>query len=118
MASEYVLELKEITKIFPGVKALDKVSFQLKAGEIHALMGENGAGKSTLMKVLTGIYTKDSGTITYEGKDIEFHNTREAQDAGIVIFANRILVSYISHTVWMRSRSSQTALQLCVMVLM
>ena len=115
---EVILTMKDIDKSFPGVHALDHVNFEVKRGEVHALMGENGAGKSTLMKVLTGIYTKDSGTITYEGKDIEFHNTREAQDAGIVIFANRILVSYISHTVWMRSRLSQTALQLCVMVLM
>ena len=115
---EVILTMKDIDKSFPGVHALDHVNFEVKRGEVHAMMGENGAGKSTLMKVLTGIYTKDSGTITYEGKDIEFHNTREAQDAGIVIFANRILVSYISHTVWMRSRPSQTALQLCVMVLM
>ena len=61
MASEYVLELKEITKIFPGVKALDKVSFQLKAGEIHALMGANGAGKSTFIKVITGVHKADGG---------------------------------------------------------
>ncbi len=64
---------------------LDHVNFEVKRGEVLALMGENGAGKSTLMKVLTGIYTKDSGTITYEGKEVEFQNTREAQDAGIVI---------------------------------
>lgn len=82
---EVILTMKDIDKSFPGVHALDHVSFEVKRGEVHALMGENGAGKSTLMKVLTGIYTKDSGTITYEGKDIEFHNTREAQDAGIVI---------------------------------
>ena len=106
---EVILTMKDIDKSFPDVHALDHVNFEVKRGEVHAMMGENGAGKSTLMKVLTGIYTKDSGTITYEGKDIEFHNTREAQDAGIVIFANRILVSYISHTVWMRSRSLQTA---------
>ena len=60
-------------------------NFEVKRGEVHALMGENGAGKSTLMKVLTGIYQKDSGTITYKGKETEFHNTREAQDAGVVI---------------------------------
>ena len=82
---EVILEMKEIDKSFPGVHALDHVSLEVKKGEVHALMGENGAGKSTLMKVLTGIYTKDSGTITYEGKEVEFHNTREAQDAGIVI---------------------------------
>ena len=82
---ETILEMKEIDKSFPGVHALNQVNFELKRGEVHALMGENGAGKSTLMKVLTGIYTKDSGTITFEGKEVEFHNTREAQDAGIVI---------------------------------
>ena len=80
-----ILTMKDIDKSFPGVHALDHVSFEVKKGEVHALMGENGAGKSTLMKVLTGIYTKDSGTITYEGKEVEFHNTRDAQDAGIVI---------------------------------
>lgn len=82
---EVILTMKDIDKSFPGVHALDHVSFEVKRGEVHALMGENGAGKSTLMKVLTGIYTKDSGSITYEGKEIEFHNTREAQDAGVVI---------------------------------
>ncbi len=80
-----ILVMEDIDKTFPGVHALDHVHFDVKKGEVHALMGENGAGKSTLMKVLTGIYTKDSGSITYEGKEVEFHNTREAQDAGIVI---------------------------------
>jgi ribose transport system ATP-binding protein len=82
---EVILTMNEIDKSFPGVHALDHVNFEVKKGEVHALMGENGAGKSTLMKVLTGIYKKDSGTITYEGKEVEFHNTREAQDAGVVI---------------------------------
>ena len=77
--------MKDIDKSFPGVHALDHVNFEVRKGEVHALMGENGAGKSTLMKVLTGIYTKDSGSIIFEGKEVEFHNTREAQDAGIVI---------------------------------
>ena len=82
---EVILTMKGIDKSFPGVHALDHVDLELRRGEVHALMGENGAGKSTLMKVLTGIYTKDSGTITYEGKEVEFHNTHEAQEAGIVI---------------------------------
>ena len=82
---EVILTMKNIDKSFPGVHALDHVDFELKRGEVHALMGENGAGKSTLMKVLTGIYTKDSGTITYEGREVEFHNTHDAQAAGIVI---------------------------------
>ena len=82
---EVILTMKDIDKSFPGVHALDHVNFEVKRGEVHALMGENGAGKSTLMKVLTGIYQKDSGSITYKGKEVEFHNTREAQDAGVVI---------------------------------
>ncbi len=82
---DIILTMKDIDKSFPGVHALDHVNFEVKKGEVHALMGENGAGKSTLMKVLTGIYTKDSGSIVYEGKEVEFHNTRDAQDAGIVI---------------------------------
>lgn len=82
---DVILTMKEIDKSFPGVHALDHVNFEVRKGEVHALMGENGAGKSTLMKVLTGIYKKDSGSIIYEGKEIEFHNTREAQDAGVVI---------------------------------
>ena len=82
---EVILTMKGIDKSFPGVHALDHVDLEVRKGEVLALMGENGAGKSTLMKVLTGIYKKDSGTITYEGKEVEFSNTREAQDAGIVI---------------------------------
>ena len=82
---EVILTMKGIDKAFPGVHALDHVDFEVRKGEVHALMGENGAGKSTLMKVLTGIYSKDEGTITFEGKEVEFHNPREAQQAGIVI---------------------------------
>ncbi|MBQ6375280.1 MAG: sugar ABC transporter ATP-binding protein [Clostridia bacterium] len=82
---EVILTMKGIDKSFPGVHALDHVDFEVRSGEVHALMGENGAGKSTLMKVLTGIYTRDAGTITYEGREVEFHNPREAQQAGIVI---------------------------------
>jgi rhamnose transport system ATP-binding protein len=62
------LELRGITKLFPGVKALDGVNFQLRAGEIHALMGENGAGKSTLIKTITGVHQPDSGEIFLDGK--------------------------------------------------
>ncbi len=82
---EIILTMKGIDKSFPGVHALDHVDFEVKKGEVHALMGENGAGKSTLMKVLTGIYKKDAGSITYEGREVEFSNPKEAQDAGIVI---------------------------------
>ncbi len=82
---EVILTMEGIDKSFPGVKALNQVFFEVRKGEVHALMGENGAGKSTLMKVLTGIYTRDAGTITYEGKEVTYHNPREAQAAGIVI---------------------------------
>jgi ribose transport system ATP-binding protein len=74
-----------ISKSFPGVKALKNVSFDLYAGEVHALMGENGAGKSTLMKVLTGIYERDEGEIICFGEPVHFRNTREAQEKGICI---------------------------------
>lgn len=82
---EIILTMKEIDKSFVGVHALKSVQLELRKGEVHALMGENGAGKSTLMKILTGIYSKDSGTITYEGKEVEFKNPKEAQEAGVVI---------------------------------
>ena len=82
---EVILTMNGIDKSFPGVHALDHVNLEVRKGEVHALMGENGAGKSTLMKVLTGIYSKDEGTITYEGKEVEFSNPRDAQAAGIVI---------------------------------
>ena len=78
-----ILDIKGITKHFPGVKALTNVDFTLKGGEIHALMGENGAGKSTLIKVLTGVYRKDSGMITYQGEPFECHSPLQAQEAGI-----------------------------------
>ncbi len=82
---EVILTMEGIDKSFPGVHALDHVKLEVKKGEVHALMGENGAGKSTLMKVLTGIYSKDEGTIIYEGKEVEFTNPREAQKEGIII---------------------------------
>lgn len=80
---DYVLELKGITKIFPGVKALDNVHFQLKAGEIHALMGENGAGKSTFIKVITGVHKADGGEMFLHGKKVTFKGPKDAQAAGI-----------------------------------
>ncbi len=82
---QIILTMKDINKSFIGVHALKDACLELKQGEVHALMGENGAGKSTLMKVLTGIYSKDSGIITYKNKEVEFLSTKEAQEAGIVI---------------------------------
>ena len=75
----------DITKTFPGVKALDNVSLEVKRGTVHALMGENGAGKSTLMKCLFGIYSKDSGSIYLEGKEIDFKSSREALENGVAM---------------------------------
>ena len=75
----------DIEKQFPGVKALDHARLQLRPGSIHALMGENGAGKSTLMKVLTGIYPSDGGTIEFFGKQVQIHGPRDAQALGICI---------------------------------
>ncbi len=81
--SEYILQMKEMRKEFPGVVALDDVKLDLRPGTVHALMGENGAGKSTLMKTLFGIYKRDKGTILYQGKEVEFNNAKEGIDAGI-----------------------------------
>lgn len=81
--SEYILELKGITKIFPGVKALNNVKFQLKPGEIHALMGENGAGKSTFIKVITGVHKAEEGEMYLDGKKVDFRGPKDAQEAGI-----------------------------------
>ena len=67
MSVTQLLSLSSVSKEFPGVKALDKVHFDLNEGEVHAIVGENGAGKSTLMKILSGIYKKDSGEIIYRG---------------------------------------------------
>ncbi len=83
--SEVLVLMEGIEKSFPGVHALDQAYFELRPGEIHALVGENGAGKSTLMKVLTGIYRKEAGRILYKGKEVEAHNPRESQNLGISI---------------------------------
>jgi ribose transport system ATP-binding protein len=83
--AELLLEMTGIQKYFPGVCALDNCRFDLRSGEVHALVGENGAGKSTLMKVLAGIYRKDGGTIKYKGQEINPHTPNEAQAIGIGI---------------------------------
>jgi ribose transport system ATP-binding protein len=79
----FILKMRKISKSFPGVKALDSVDFDLKNGEVHALVGENGAGKSTLMKVLSGFYLKDSGEIYLNGEEVEINNPRIAISLGI-----------------------------------
>ena len=81
--AEYILELKGITKIFPGVKALNNVQFQLIPGEVHALMGENGAGKSTFIKVITGVHKAEEGEMYLDGQKVDVKGPRDAQAAGI-----------------------------------
>lgn len=83
--SKYILELNNISKEFPGVKALDDVTLQVRAGTVHALMGENGAGKSTLMKCLFGIYKQDTGDIILNRKKVEINNSKAALDNGIAM---------------------------------
>jgi len=82
---QYLIELLDVSKSFPGVKALDKVSFNLKAGEVHALLGENGAGKSTLMKIISGIYARDEGAYHIDGVNIEHLTPKKAAEQGIAI---------------------------------
>lgn len=79
------VRMEGIYKEFPGVKALNNVSFQMNAGEVHALVGENGAGKSTLMKVLTGVYKKDAGTIWINGEQVEYSSVRDSMNAGVIM---------------------------------
>ena len=94
MQNDIVLSMKKICKTFPGVRALHDVDFTLRKGEIHAVMGENGAGKSTLIKVLTGVYQKDSGTINIEGVDgeITIRSPQEAQKYGISTVYQEIML--------------------------
>lgn len=100
---EYILELKNICKSFPGVKALDNVSFRLKKGTVHALMGENGAGKSTLMKCIFGLYQPDSGEILLENQKVSFDSPKMGLDAGISMIPQElspIKERSISENIW------------------
>ena len=97
--SDVILEMRNITKTFPGVKALDNVNFSVKRGEIHALVGENGAGKSTLMNVLSGVYPYGSyeGEIYFEGNEVRFQNISQSEEVGLVIIHQELaLIPYLS----------------------
>ena len=104
MQQDVLLQMTEISKTFPGVKALDKVSLTVHRGTVHALMGENGAGKSTLMKCLFGMYVKDGGHIYLEGKEINFRNSREALDNGVAMVhqeLNQALKRNVMDNIWL-----------------
>ena len=104
MSEQYLLEMLDIEKQFPGVKALDHAKLQLRAGTVHALMGENGAGKSTLMKCLFGIYTKDGGQILMNGKPVSFAGPRDALDNGVAMVhqeLNQVLRRSVMENMWL-----------------
>lgn len=88
--SESILEMRSVSKVFPGVKALDGVNLEIKEGEVHALMGENGAGKSTLMKILAAKYKADQGEIIYQGEKLQISNPLEAKEKGIILIHQEI----------------------------
>ena len=104
MAEQYRLEMRGVKKTFPGVKALDGVNLRVRPGTVHALMGENGAGKSTLMKCLFGMYVKDGGSISLEGKEINFKNSKEALENGVAMVhqeLNQALKRSVMDNIWL-----------------
>ncbi len=104
MGNEYILEMRNITKTFPGVKALDDVSLNVRPGTVHSLMGENGAGKSTLMKCLFGIYSLNTGEIILDGKTVNFINPAEALENHVSMVhqeLNQVLDRNVMENVWL-----------------
>ena len=102
--TKYVLEMIDICKEFPGVKALDKVQLKVRPGTVHALMGENGAGKSTLMKCLFGVYIEDNGEIFIEGEKSKFSNPKQAMDNGVAMVhqeLNQVLQRNVMDNIWL-----------------
>lgn len=101
---EYILEMRGISKSFPGVKALDDVTLKVRPGSVHALMGENGAGKSTLMKCLFGIYRPDDGDILISGEKVSFQDSKQALDKGIAMIhqeLNPIPYRSVMENIWL-----------------
>ena len=93
MSSDLLVRMEGIDKSFPGVQALADARFELRPGEVHALVGENGAGKSTLMKVLSGIYRKDAGTIWYKGQEVDIPDPRAGLDLGISMIHQELVLA-------------------------
>lgn len=104
METEFILEMKDIEKQFPGVKALDHAQLYLRPGSVHALMGENGAGKSTLMKCLFGVYVEDAGEIKIDGKKVRFNNPKQAMEHGVSMVhqeLNQVLQRNVMENIWL-----------------
>ncbi len=102
--TQYILQMKNIVKTFPGVRALDHVNLNVRPGTVHALMGENGAGKSTLMKCLFGIYVPDSGEIVFRGEKVQFMNPKQALDHGVSMVhqeLNQVPEISVMENIWM-----------------
>ncbi len=101
---DYILEMHNISKSFPGVKALDNVTLKVRPGTVHALMGENGAGKSTLMKCLFGIYKKDEGEIYLKGEKVEFSSAKDALESGVSMIhqeLSNVPERYVMENLWL-----------------
>lgn len=102
--NEYILEMKNVSKAFPGVQALDNVSLKVRRGSVHALMGENGAGKSTLMKCLFGTYVRDEGEILIDGEPVNFANSKQAMENGVSMVhqeLNQVLKRNVMENIWL-----------------
>lgn len=101
---EYLLEMTDVSKSFPGVKALDNVNLKVRPHSVHALMGENGAGKSTLLKCLFGIYKKDTGSILFQGNEIDYKSSKEALENGVSMVhqeLNLVLQRTVMDNMWL-----------------
>ena len=101
---EYVLEMRDIVKVFPGVRALDGVKLQVRPGKVHVICGENGAGKSTLMKIINGTYVADEGEMFYKGEKIGPHTVQDTLKMGIAMIyqeLNPVLEMTIAENIWL-----------------